>query len=43
MADLMRTSSCHSVKSDKGELINPVLNPNNPLLDPKSDKFSSKS
>jgi ATP-binding cassette subfamily G (WHITE) protein 2 (PDR) len=43
MTGLMRTSSCHSIKNEKGELINPFLSPSNSLLDPKSDKFSSKA
>jgi ATP-binding cassette, subfamily G (WHITE), member 2, PDR len=43
MIELARTLLYHSVKNEKGDLINPFLRPENPLLDPNSGKFSSKA
>ena len=40
--ELVRTLSHHGVKNEKGELINPFFRSKHPLLDPNSDKFSSK-
>ncbi|KAL8992956.1 MAG: hypothetical protein Q9188_007456, partial [Gyalolechia gomerana] len=40
---LARTLSYHGVKDENGELINPFFQSEHPLLDPKSDNFSSKA
>lgn len=42
ITELARTLSYHGVKNEKGELINPFLGSDHPLLDPKSGMFSSK-
>lgn len=44
--ELVRTLSCvssHGVKDEKGELINPFVGSEHPLLNPNSGKFSSKA
>ena len=43
ITELARTLSCRGVKNEEGELINPFFGSENPLLDPKSDKFSSRA
>ena len=43
MTELARTLSYHSVKNERGELSNPFLGPENPLLVPNSGKFSLKA
>ncbi|KAL8651739.1 MAG: hypothetical protein Q9226_004576 [Calogaya cf. arnoldii] len=43
IAELAETLSCHSVSVEKGEPINPFFGSEDPLLDPKSGKFSSKA
>ena len=41
--ELARTLSYHGIKNEKGEFVNPFLGSEHPLLDPSSDKFSSKA
>lgn len=43
ITELVRTLSYLGVKNEKGELINPFFGSEHPLLDPNSDKFSSKA
>lgn len=43
IVELARSLSLHSVRDEKGELVNPFLAPENPLLDPNSLQFSSKT
>ncbi|KAL9601178.1 MAG: hypothetical protein Q9219_002678 [cf. Caloplaca sp. 3 TL-2023] len=43
VTELARTLSHHGVKDEKGELVNPFLASEHPLLDPHSDKFSAKA
>lgn len=40
---LARTLSYHGVKDENGELVNPFFQSEHPLLNPKSDNFSSKA
>ncbi|KAF2270328.1 ABC transporter-like protein [Lojkania enalia] len=40
---LARKLSYHGIQNENGELINPFLRVDHPLLDPNSDKFSSKA
>ncbi|KAL8951290.1 MAG: hypothetical protein Q9222_002728 [Ikaeria aurantiellina] len=43
ITELAKTLSYHGVGDERGELINPFIGSEHPLLDPKSSKFSSKS
>ena len=43
VTELARSLSCQRVKNEQGELTNPFLGSENPLLDPNSGKFSSKA
>jgi ATP-binding cassette subfamily G (WHITE) protein 2 (PDR) len=41
--DLVRTFTQHSIKNANGEYINPFDGSDNPLLDPRSEKFNYKT
>ena len=43
VTELARRLSGHGTKNEEGELINPFLGSENPLLDPKSGKFNSRA
>ncbi|VUC22208.1 unnamed protein product [Clonostachys rosea] len=40
---LARKLSCHTVKNEQGEPVNPFLGSDNPLLDPNSQSFSART
>jgi ATP-binding cassette subfamily G (WHITE) protein 2 (PDR) len=42
LARALSRASAHGAKNEKGELVNPFLGSENPLLDPNSGKFSPK-